>query len=272
MARKECGVSSASASNHSALLLLRTHADMAALAHWAAATGQRDLRQDIGYALHAALRATLGELAPRPFALLRRPGSVQMIGYTRQPQSELAAAIDAATLTDPNAAKALGLDRPACVTVKSMPDQWRVGQHLSFEVRVAPVVRSRSQPGGGYPEIDAAFHPDFAGEAPGDRAAAYARWLARELAREGAAKLLSHRTVAFSLTPMARRAARTGAGNTPARAARQGHQGLLPDLTVRGQLSVQDPAAFNALLARGLGRHRSFGFGCLLLAPPGAWS
>jgi len=35
---------------------------------------------------------------------------------------------------------------------------------------------------------------------------------------------------------------------------------------------VQDPQAFAALLARGLGRHRSFGYGCLLLAPPGAWT
>jgi CRISPR system Cascade subunit CasE len=47
---------------------------------------------------------------------------------------------------------------------------------------------------------------------------------------------------------------------------------LLPDLTVRGQLRIKQPLAFQALLARGLGRHRSFGFGCLLLAPPGAWT
>ena len=35
-----------------------------------------------------------------------------------------------------------------------------------------------------------------------------------------------------------------------------------------GTLRVTDPAAFAAGLARGIGRHRAFGFGMLLLAPP----
>ena len=46
----------------------------------------------------------------------------------------------------------------------------------------------------------------------------------------------------------------------------------MPDLSVRGELQVQDAAAFDGLLARGLGRHRSFGYGCLLIAPAGAWT
>jgi len=42
-----------------------------------------------------------------------------------------------------------------------------------------------------------------------------------------------------------------------------------PDVTFTGTLEVTDSAAFSALLARGLGRHRAFGFGMLLLAPGG---
>jgi CRISPR system Cascade subunit CasE len=34
-----------------------------------------------------------------------------------------------------------------------------------------------------------------------------------------------------------------------------------------GLLQVEDAAAFTALLARGIGRHRAFGFGMLLLKP-----
>jgi CRISPR system Cascade subunit CasE len=261
--------------NHAApLLMLRLLPDLAALGRWVAASGQRALRDDIGYALHAALRAILGELAPKPFALLQRPGSVQLIGYSTQAVAALQSALDMAAISDPSAAAALGLQSSAGALIKSMPQAWQAGQLMSFEVRVAPVVRSRvaggqvGAAGGAYPEIDAAWHPDFAGATPGDRQAAHARWLARELARGGAATLLAHRAVAFALSPMARRSQLGCSGG----GRRSTHQGLLPDLTVRGQLRVDDPSAFPQLLMRGLGRHRSFGFGCLLLAPPGAWS
>ena len=251
------------------LLMLRLMPDLQALARWAAATGQRALRDDPGYALHAALRGTLGRLAPKPFALLRRPGSVQLIGYSQAAEADVQRAIEMAAISDLAAAQSLGIAQAADAVIKPMPRNWRKGEALSFEVRVAPVVRSRSQPGGGYPEIDAAFHPDFAGDAPGDRSAAHGRWLVRELARRSAATLVWHRALSFQLTPMARRGRLASAPDTNARGTRGG---LLPDLTVCGQLRVDDPVAFDALLARGLGRHRSFGFGCLLLAPPGAWT
>lgn len=250
------------------LLMLRLLPDLGALTRWAAATGQRALREDMGYALHAALRATLGSHAPRPFALFERPGSQQLIGYTRTVESALRDAMAAAVVTDPLAAQALGLSDLAQALVKPMPAVWTTGRCLSFETRVAPVVRSRTAQGGSYPEIDAAFHPAFAGDEPGNRELAHGRWLSRELARDGAARLVSHRAVAFTLSAIARR---TFAAD-PKQTRRQTHGGLLPDLTVRGQLQIEDPQAFVALLARGLGRHRSFGYGCLLLAPPGAWT
>jgi CRISPR system Cascade subunit CasE len=251
-----------------ALHLIRLLPDMPALARWVVATGQRVLQEDNGYALHAALRATLGELAPKPFALLERPGVLQLIGYSRHSTAELQRAISQAEISDPGAAAALGLDQPAKTVIKPLPVNWRTGDRMSFEVRVAPVVRSRQQPGGGYPEIDAAFHADFATAAGGDREAAHRAWLARELARGGAATLLVSRALSFRLAPIARRHARAG-GQCNRRSTQQG---LLPDLCVRGQLQVGEPQAFDALLARGLGRHRSFGYGCLLLAPPGAWT
>lgn len=254
------------------LHLMRLLPDLPALARWVAATGQRALREDTGYALHAALRATLGEGAPKPFALVERPGSVQLLGYTGQAVAVLQRAIDDALVTDPLAAQAVGLTRSGEVILKPMPLDWRVGDRLSFEVRVAPVLRSRAQPGGGYPELDAAFHAEFAGEDFGNRATVHARWLQRELARGGAATVLSQRPVSFRLAPMARRTARPAGGEGGGWLGRSTRPGLLPDLTVRGQLRIDDPAAFQAVLARGLGRHRSFGFGCLLLAPPGAWT
>lgn len=249
------------------LYLIRLQPNLEALARWAAASGQRALREDMGYALHAALQATLGRQAPKPFAVVRRPADVQLVGYSAVPPEDLGRALSLGASADPAAASALGLVSPATPDVRPMPDDWRCGEVLSFETRVAPVVRSRSMPGGGYPEIDAAFHPDYCGDQPGAREQAHGRWLARELARGGAATLLEHRVLAFSLVQIARR----GQSEERDGAKRRTRSGLLPDLTVRGQLRIEDGAAFNALLRRGLGRHRSFGFGCLLLAPAGAW-
>lgn len=241
------------------LTLLRLQPDLPRLAHWARANGLRDAADDPGYALHAATRAALGALAPKPFALRQRAGQAELVGYTAAHPDELAraAALDS---HDPDAAAALRLQD---LVAKPMPQDWRSGERFSFEVRVAPVVRSRAQAAGTYVEVDAAHHPGHA-PSPGDRDAAYAAWLRAQLGRGGAAEWLGHETVCFHLTDMVRR---TQAGASP----RQGRRGRLPDLTVRGSLRVGDGTAFAALLARGLGRHRAFGFGCLLLAPPGAF-
>jgi CRISPR system Cascade subunit CasE len=40
-----------------------------------------------------------------------------------------------------------------------------------------------------------------------------------------------------------------------------------PNAVLEGTLTVGDPDAFARLLARGIGRHRAFGFGMLLLKP-----
>ena len=41
-----------------------------------------------------------------------------------------------------------------------------------------------------------------------------------------------------------------------------------PEVYLDGTLEITDSEAFNAMIARGLGRHRAFGFGMLLLRPP----
>ena len=248
------------------LSLLRLTPDLALLSRWATSTQQRALQMDLGYALHAATQATLGSLAPRPFAVRQRQGGRdgvidELVGYVAAAPADLQRAVQLAP-ADTLAADAIGLDTLA---VRAMPTQWRSGERLSFEARVAPLVRSRTARAGAVVEMDAAYHPSLADERLGDRDTAYGAWLARELQRGGAATLSAWSTHRFQLTPIARRSqARDG------RAGRNLAQGLLPDLTVRGELAVADSSTFAALLARGLGRHRAFGYGCVLLAPAGA--
>jgi len=45
---------------------------------------------------------------------------------------------------------------------------------------------------------------------------------------------------------------------------------LGPDAVFKGVLQIHDADAFNRLLRRGIGRHRAFGFGMLLLKPAGS--
>lgn len=249
------------------LTLVRLQPDMARLARWARGSGLRDAAADPGYAVHAASRAALGSLAPKPFMLRRRSGVEELVGYSQATPQQLERA-QVLDTNDPEAGAALGLSG---LVAKAMPADWRADERFSFEVRVAPVVRSRAQAPGRYVEIDAAYHPSYA-TVPGDRDAAYGAWLGAQLGRQGAATLLAMEPVSFHLTDMVRR---TQAGGGSAGVAREGERrarlGRLPDLTVRGELCVTDGAAFADLLGRGLGRHRAFGFGCLLLAPPGAF-
>ena len=45
-----------------------------------------------------------------------------------------------------------------------------------------------------------------------------------------------------------------------------------PDVVFRGNLAITDAASFAHMLGHGVGRHCGFGFGLLLVAPPGALS
>ena len=147
---------------------------------------------------------------------------------------------------------------------REMPT-FAVGQRLGFRTRVCPIVRTR-RPGERprevdrqgkvkHREIDAFIHATLT--APNDvkvkREAVYVHWLERELQRDRASSLNMARLPEFRRELMRR--------DGRARVER-------PNAVLEGDLTVRDPVAFRALLARGLGRHRAFGFGMLLLRPP----
>ena len=66
----------------SALYLIRLKPNLEAFTRWAGR--HRLLRSgDTGYAWHAALKAALGDLAPKPFALVTRERQTELLGYTQ---------------------------------------------------------------------------------------------------------------------------------------------------------------------------------------------
>lgn len=255
------------------LSLVRLRPDLPALARWGIGRGylSRHGEADFGYVLHVALRDGLGRLAPRPFVLRSiRGGSRddELLGYVRATPDALK---EAAALPPVNgSAKALGL--PA-MEARAMPEHWRAGAQYSFEVRVRPIVRTR-RGGRATPEkraevdeVDAAAWAahrvrDDTGTTP-SREEVYRGWLAARMESRGA-HLIGARLIAMRRIRVRRRPHFNGERRT------RDIEG--PDVLFRGELSVSDGERFAEGMVRGVGRHTAFGFGCLLLAPPGTWS
>jgi CRISPR system Cascade subunit CasE len=98
-----------------------------------------------------------------------------------------------------------------------------------------------------------------AGEGVGvEREGVYRDWLDAHLERLGGARLISATVSGFKLERMIRRT--HGDERRSVRVER-------PDVLFKGELEVTDPDRFPDLLGRGIGRHRAFGFGMLLLRP-----
>jgi CRISPR system Cascade subunit CasE len=260
------------------LHLVRLQPEAKWLARLAQEPGLRDTEHDPGYLWHLALRRTFGAIAPQPFRVFepdpdkRERQPLHLLGYAAVDDAALRAARAEAAAEDAQMFPASG------IASKSLPDAFTVGRVLAFSTRICPIVRTLSTDGSRKRELDAYVHVASADpEAPKpDRAEVYRDWLRGRL-HEGGAKLLEARLENFRLAGLVRRKHASPSGRTPTEEGRP--QRLLasrartaarrPDATIEGLLQVRDPDRFRQLLAKGIGRHRAFGFGLLLLRPAG---
>jgi CRISPR system Cascade subunit CasE len=213
---------------------------------------------DTGYLVHAALDGTFGKGAVRPFvvdeAFARK---VRVLGYSEVSGDELRA--HANTFADPSDHQAWRWESFAS---KPMPTAFREGQKLGFELTVCPVVRSggssRYKKGA---EVDAflARCAEVGEDRHVDRGAVYREWLVARLEARGA------RPVQLELS----RHERVQMLRRTQGAERKGKKLERPLATFKGDLVVRAPDQFAQAIARGVGRHRAFGFGMLLLRPAG---
>ena len=240
------------------LQMIRAEIDVRAFQRWA---GKRRLMSrnvfDEDYAIHCLLTESFGrDLAPKPFRLIiprdrRQPHGV-LYGY---------GAVDAATLreraglyADPLQCQIMTLEN---LVSKPMPARWEPGKRLGFEVRIRPTVRQNrgtAHPGAERDAFqwEAQQYPE--GEMPRNREEVYRDWLIKRLAERKGAELESATLRSFQRTRSVRKLhGRTVEG---------------PDAVMQGTLSITDADAFNELLTQGVGRHRAYGYGMLLLRPP----
>ena len=258
--------------------MIRADVDMPKFQRWA---GSRRLIRggafDDGYAMHCLLSGIYGERAPKPFRIIapRDARKGVLYGYAEADADELRELADC--FCDPLEASVI---RAESVQSKAMPDEWRAGRRLGFETFIRPVVRSRGvgatigarpdtvdqaaarrpqyERGAKTVEIDA-FQYEASllgkGEMKRTRECVYKDWLRKQISVHGGAELEEASLQSFRRTRAVRRA--------------RGQASEGPAALMRGTLVVGDDAAkFAKLLRRGVGRHRSYGFGMLLVRPP----
>lgn len=261
----------------STLYLIRIPVSLPQLGRWAAIRNygftvrrgpkgkESDAGFDEGRALHHLLSEIFGKGILHPFRHFVAPGGKQseVYAYSRLDAAELREAAQTYALPE-----TFEIFDPAKLAAKAMPEEWRTGRRLGFEIRVRPVSRIHSPlfyPGGAFAkgaEVDVflieALRSFPEGEADDanmlkagrSREAVYSDWLAERL--KGAATPQP----GIRLTRFQR-----------LRAAREGFSPEGPDAILQGDLILNDPERFQMMLAQGVGRHKAYGFGMLLLRP-----
>jgi CRISPR system Cascade subunit CasE len=233
-----------------ALHLLRLKVDPPALMRFAAEHGLLRHEDDgHGYAVHAWLAAMFGSHAPQPFRFFERRGEI--LGYASADAAALMTY--ARTYAAPIAWAVLGSDVPAS---KPMRNDWAAGERLQVDVLACPVSRKDGC------EKDVFLRAlDRLGDYAPARGEVYCEWFCRQWSDTVA---LEHvELTGFGRRQVLRRAQRSADGGP--RGARSLER---PFAEFRAVLSVLQPQPFGDLMARGLGRHRAFGFGMVLLSPP----
>jgi CRISPR system Cascade subunit CasE len=220
---------------------------------------------DMGYLVHCQMMEMFGECAPIPFQIQEGKGrGLVVLAYSPHGREALLEHADA--FADPAINAALDRER---FDSKRMPDSWAAGRRLGFHIRICPVVRVSSKVGTftGAPEVTAGAETDaylsqcwWAGkDVRVDREQVYRGWLEQRLQANGAIQVLHTEMTSFRIGKLLRRDHETD---------RKSRLLERPEAEFTGEFEVRDPLAFQALLMKGVGRHKSFGFGMLLLRPP----
>jgi len=233
------------------LYMVELRLDSAALIRFAQNQGLNTHKdEDLGYVTHAWLRDMFGDLAPKPFRLLqdrRNLKPTRLLGFSTH---------DGERLKEYAQTYALPLAAQVCsqsdgVATKPMPETWTVGRKLGFELLACPISRLGRNEDDVYRRHVRQCEENT--QTPEARATIYRHWLENQLAQAGVLEDFS--LGGFRVTRLLRK------GGDARR------DFLAPQALFTGVVKVRDGAAFNALLARGVGRHRAFGFGMLLLRP-----
>ncbi len=207
---------------------------------------------DAGYLVHCYLTELFGPLRPQPFVITRTLGPwLEVLGYNKYDHHTLIRQAEKNPKKD-----LLSAVRWDNFSSKKMPDSFPAGKNLSFQLRICPVERKARGCGQHRPgaEIDVFLSAVERKQEITSREKVYTEWIKKKLDDTGAVKCLSLRLLGFRRSLFIRR------DNL-----RRFKTLERPDVLCQGSIEIKNSAAFQNLLKRGVGRHRCFGFGMLLL-------
>lgn len=227
--------------------LIRIPLRVPQLLRFARANGILQQDDTLGYTLHAWFAALFGDLAPKPFRYLEQRNEV--LAYV---STDAATLLDQArAFADPTAWAALDAEGMAS---KPMPEAWSAGRRLRLEVLTCPVTRRDDG------EKDVFLRAlERLGDAAPTRSEVYCEWFARQW--DSAARVCDIRLLGMQSRARLLRRNRKNGDNRLRIVER-------PQALFAAEVEIQDGEKFGELLARGIGRHRAFGFGMILLSPP----
>ena len=239
------------------LQLVECLLDQKALAHFARGQGLlKGVRgPDWKYIVHAWLGAAFGQNAPKPWRLFadqRRP--LRILGYDAISSSELMEILR--EFANPLASRVLIQGK---VATKPMP-RFREGARLGFEVLVCPVGRKTDS---GVEKDLYLMAMDSEDRKGVSRETLYAYWVKERMEAAGAVEVEKMTMKGLQLSWNLRKRQPKGGSHRKAVWIRR------PEALMTGTLLIRDSDAFHKLLAKGIGRHRAFGFGMICLKPPG---
>lgn len=213
---------------------------------------------DEGYLVHCLLRQLWQDAAPTPFVVKSHGRLLEVWGYSASASGALLDHMRA--FSDPELVATV-----EGVSSKEMPT-FDAGRRVGFLLRACPVVRlskGRSGHRAGA-EIDAFLVRCFAvgPEVRVCREEVYRDWLSLRLSKADETGCRLER-IALAAIGRERFSRRTQGSD------RQAHRIERPDVRFEGDLVVTDADRFRRWLSHGVGRHRAFGFGAVILVPPG---
>jgi CRISPR system Cascade subunit CasE len=241
------------------MFMIDMHLDSAKLMRFSHAHGHHLAQdEDFGYAVHSWLAAAFGDIAPQPFRLFERRDGLHLLGYSQNDASVLCE--HAQTFAEPLISQVCRWDS---VAGKSMPQTWTKGRRVGFEVRACPVSRKERERDVFLSTMD---RVKAIGETLPSREQVYFDWLAQKMKAGIDTKGESQQPGQVHITGF-RRVKVLRKDRSKVKSKNRAVE--RPDVIFSGELIILHPEQFSALLRRGVGRHRAFGFGMLLLRPPG---
>lgn len=241
--------------NHPVAMLEITflRATMAAVARRNGIHTQRE--EDLGYWSHLALQQLWGKEAPKPFRVISKNQSkVTVLGYIEA--TKASRMISSARFNaPPDLFNGVVWDS---IHIKPMPASWTEGEVFNFELRAAPIVRAM---GGGFRQGAEVYVVDRRRRdgCRDSETKIVSQWLQDQMVQVGAS-VLSIQHMDLLKEPLVRR---------DHSQVRRVFDMEIPVVRAVGQLEVLVPDRFNSLLARGVGKYRTFGLGMVRLKSTG---